>query len=372
MATTTATRVASLEGVKRVEGPFPGYHNVTYAVRLDAGSTLGLKFRRMKLREPRPGVFWFDLRVFRSEDQLLPALQGRIPRIPLVTKIDGHASAISFIEGRTLSSLRGAGGSRTVSAAFLDQIEELFQHLAAFDVVELPPPQQRQRVCTCVLSRGDGSSTAFLRELVHFTRKHVYAPHRKNFSRLLNDLDVPVGVLSTFERGLPQLTPRPNRLLHGDLHRQNFIVDDDGALWTIDWELALVGDPLYDLATHLHLMRYPLPQEREVIERWKRAVGEAAAKGADADLPHYVAYKRMQSVFTDVIRGATGLNAVLDYAQLRQVAASVWRTLRAAQEPLGLEKVVSRVVVEAAFEDWHRRHAAPVTAGRGPSTWPGR
>ncbi|MEU3461639.1 aminoglycoside phosphotransferase family protein [Streptomyces sp. NPDC006733] len=370
MTTTTVAKVESLEGVERVEGPFQGYHNVTYAVRLDPGSPLGLGARRMKLREPRPGVFWFDLRVFRSEDQLLPVLQGRIPRIPLVTKIDGHASAISFIEGRTLGSLRGQGGSTMVGPGFLDQIEELFRHLAAFDVAELPATPQRP--CRCALLRGDGSSTAFLRGVVHFTRKHVYAPHRKRFAQLLADLDVPEGVLGRFGRELPQLTRRPYRLLHGDLHRQNFIVDADGGLWTIDWELALVGDPLYDLATHLHLMRYPLPQEREVTLRWKRAVGEAAARGADEDLPHYRAYKRIQSVFTDVIRGATGLDAALDHAQLRQVAATVWRTLRAAQEPLGLEKVVSRVVVEAAFEAWHRRHAAPVTGGRGPSTWPGR
>ncbi|CAM5643364.1 hypothetical protein SGRIM128S_09667 [Streptomyces griseomycini] len=34
-----------------------------------------------------------------------------------------------------------------------------------------------------------------------------------------------------------------------------FIVDPQGGLWVIDWELAMIGDPLYDLATHLHLMR---------------------------------------------------------------------------------------------------------------------
>ncbi|MCM2420775.1 phosphotransferase [Streptomyces sp. RKAG293] len=353
-----------------MEGPFPGYHNVTYAVRPDAVSRPGLGFHRLKLREPRPGVFWFDLRLFSSEDQLISALQGRIPHIPPVAFIDEHMSTTVFIEGRTLGSLRSTSGGRTVGAGFLDQIEKLFQHLVACDTARLPA--ERLRLCKCDgLPRAE-SSTGFLRRVVHFTLEHVYAPHRERFSGLLADLDVREDALSAFEGRLPELTPRPSRLLHGDLHCENFIVDNADALWTIDWELALIGDPLYDLATHLHLMRYPSAQRREMIARWKRAVGEEASRGADGDLPHYLDYKRVQSVITDVIRGATGLDAALDYAQLGQVTAVVVRALRAAQEPLGLDKVPSRVAVEAAFEAWHRRHAAPVTAGRGPSTWTGR
>lgn len=158
--TTTVAKVESLRGVDRVEGPFQGYHNVTYAVRLDATSPLGKRLRRMKLREPRPGVFWFDLRVFLSEDQLLPVLQERIPRIPLVADFDG-VSTISFIEGRTLGSFRGQGGSRMVSAGFLDQIEDLFRHLMKFELSELPAA--RQHLCTCAGAPAEQSSTDFLR-----------------------------------------------------------------------------------------------------------------------------------------------------------------------------------------------------------------
>lgn len=354
MTTTTAATVVSRAGTDPVEGPFPGYHNVTYAVRPDAVSRLDLRSRRLKLREPRPGVFWFDLRWFPSEDQLISALQGRIPRIPPVARIDEQMTTTVFIEGRTLGSLRRADGDRSVGEGFRDQIEELFRHLAACDTAGLP--EGRRDVCACEGRSGTESSTGFLRQVVHFTREHVYAPHREQFAELLADLGVREGALSAFERGLPELTPRPSQLLHGDLHWENFIVDDAGALWTIDWELALIGDPLYDLATHLHLMRYPPAQRREMIARWRRAVGEKAARGVEADLPHYLAYKRVQSVITDVIRGATSLGATCDYAELGRVAVIVLRALRAAREPLGLVRIPARAAVEDAFAVWHKQY----------------
>lgn len=78
----------------------------------------------------------------------------------------------------------------------------------------------------------------------------------KELEELLDALRVPPARLDAFEQRHRELTDRPRKLLHGDLHSKNFVVDRSGHLWTIDWELALVGDPLYDLATHLHLMGY--------------------------------------------------------------------------------------------------------------------
>lgn len=37
-------------------------------------------------------------------------------------------------------------------------------------------------------------------------------------------------------------------LLHRDLKLTNFLVDEKGKMWIIDWENAILGDPLYDLA----------------------------------------------------------------------------------------------------------------------------
>jgi thiamine kinase-like enzyme len=65
------------------------------------------------------------------------------------------------------------------------------------------------------------------------------------------------------ERGRDaDLTPRPFRLVHADVHRKNIL----------DGELALLGDPVYDLAVHLHEMGYLPEEERRAVAGWAEAL----------------------------------------------------------------------------------------------------
>lgn len=343
-------------GADRIEGPLKGNHHYSFAVRLDRGSPLAGDFTWLKLREPRPGIFWYDMRFFPSEDLLLQRLQGRLPHVPRVRRYpvsDGELTFAEFIEGVTLDRLPAA--AERVPERVLGQLEELFAALASVD----PGPllADGQSSCDCADgARGtaDRGSNGFLSELLHFAVAHIYLPHRPRLGGLFEDLGVSDETLTGLPHRAPVLTPRPPRLLHGDLHRKNLVVDRWGALWAIDWELALIGDPLYDLATHLHLMDYRPDQEGDVVGRWRRAVGAAAARGLETDLPHYRDFKRVQSVCTDVIRSAARLAEQPGSAPLRRVAAVVHRALLAAREPLGLEKVPPVVAVEAAFEAWLR------------------
>jgi hypothetical protein len=340
-----------------VEGPLKGYHHYAFAVRLDLGSPLAGEFRWLRLREPRPGVFWYDMRPFPSEDGLLRRLYGRVPRIPRVAvlQFDGGALTVAaFIEGATLDRVPDAVGR--VADRFLDQIEEIFQALAAIDAPPLPHSDPLD--CGYQSAAGCTESTAFLRKLVHFSTVHAYSGPLRRMDDLLAELGVKADALSDFGRALPELTYRKPQLLHGDLHRKNFVVDRAGGLWTIDWELALFGDPLYDLATHLHLMGYQPDQERDIVLRWKRAVGAEASAGSDDDLSHYLTYKRLQSVYTDVVRGVARLQeaAGADRGLLRNTAALARKALIAAQDPLGLERVPALAVIEAAFGNWVRTH----------------
>ena len=150
----------------------------------------------------------------------------------------------------------------------------------------------------------------FLQSLIGFTHDEVYEANRTEFGDLFDQIGIGGAAVApdsqlVYEAG--KLTARPFCLLHGDLHRANFIVDHADRLWTIDWELATLGDPLYDLATHLYLMRYPEGQQREVTDRWTTTMEAAlpgASAGLEADLPRYLAYKHTQSVYTDVMRHA--------------------------------------------------------------------
>ncbi|MCL2552718.1 MAG: phosphotransferase [Actinomycetia bacterium] len=386
-------------GADRVEGPLKGNHHRTFAVRVDASSALAKEFRWLKLREPRDGVLWYDMRWFPSEDVVLRLLRDRfgdaVRRVPRVCEQQVQAgpppvliALIQFIEGATLDRVRGGRAGR-VAERFLRQIEELFAALASIDAdrfVEYGSPAVDGCAdCNLAAYPEHGGSSQFLSRLLHFTFSHAYDQQRQDMDGLLTDLGVPPEKLAEFAERRPELTDRPRKLLHGDLHRKNFVVDRAGGLWTIDWELALVGDPLYDLATHLHLMGYPADQEAEVIACWERAVGPDAAAGARADLPHYRAYKRVQSLCTDVLRATARLTAA-DAAEvetsadggvaagsstagpaatparrrgaperLRAAAVVVGRALEAARPHLELDKTLPLPAVELALQAFLQR-----------------
>ncbi|MFC4608241.1 phosphotransferase family protein [Streptomyces maoxianensis] len=348
-------RAAELSSDDRITGPLKGYHHEAYAITLPA--ELGARFARGKLREPRPGLLWYDRRCFDSEDHLLMELQGRIKRIPEYVEV-GDVILQGFIEGRTLGSgpLRG----RTLSPRHTGQLGQLFRELVAIKTDELEMVERR---CKREDRPPDGDATGFLHRLIHFTEDQFCGDHVKQYGTLFDELGVYTAKLDGLKRRSETLTDRPFTLIHGDLHWHNFIVDSAGDLWTIDWELAMIGDPLYELATHLHLMRYPEREEVRIAELWQAEV-ESVLPGSslnwDRDLPVLLAYKRAQSVFTDVIRTALALGPGPEpnWRILPRAAWKLQRVLAAAQEPLALAGVPTLRQVMSAYTSWFRSSEA--------------
>ncbi|TNM28444.1 aminoglycoside phosphotransferase family protein [Streptomyces sedi] len=308
---------------------------------------------RIKAGRSRPGVTRFDPRCFLDEEDVLIelALLG-VERIAPVYRLGPDGTRVhGFIEGVPLSALRPPGTPLT--GGELDQLTALFGELARI------PPVAMALVHRCPVPGRPRTSRDFLRGLVAFTRQRVYARHGRPLAGLFQTLGVDPDVLSVtspLARGAARMTNRPFCLLHGDLHRDNLIVgENDGQLWTIDWELAMVGDPVYDLATHLHLMDYPERQQQAMTLRWAGAVEEqlpGAAEGLPRDLPRYLAYKRVQSVFTDVIRQAVAVReapAGQLAERLATAGAMVSRALARAERPLGLGRVPSPGAVEGVY-----------------------
>ncbi|MGI5251643.1 phosphotransferase [Actinacidiphila glaucinigra] len=348
-----ASRIAT-----EVVGPLKGHHHEAYAVRLPPGSPLGDRFRWLKLREPREHAFWYDHRCFASEEQLVLELGGRVPRVPKVVDVgelveDAPAGVtfVEFVEGRTLGDLTSSG--RSVPRRYREKLIEFFGSLVSVDAAGV----RADRVCgnePGQLPFGGNDSTSFLGNLIGHTRG-VFGEGRPVLDPLFDALAIPDALLETLPDALGNLTRRPFALLHGDLHRENLVVDGKGELWTIDWELARIGDPLYDLATHLHLMRYPRRQERQMVRGWRKAVGDSLPGASDAvarDLPRYLAYKRVQSVYTDVMRGAMavswapedgpGQREVVTHA-VTSIAAALTRARR-GEDGTGLRHVGLRTV----------------------------
>ncbi|MDF6043296.1 aminoglycoside phosphotransferase family protein [Streptomyces sp. JH14] len=333
-----------------IEGPLKGHHHEAYAVPLPGGG-------RAKYREPREGLLWFDRRCFALEEELLRDLQGRVTRIPEV--LDYGVLLQRFIEGRTL----GVGvASETLSPKHRTQLGELFGELASLGIDDVAA----RRICDDADRPVDGDSHGFLTRLINFTEQRVYQEHGVAYHGLLAELGVREGALDGLKKSAETLTGRTFTLLHGDLHGLNLIVDEQGDLWAVDWELAMIGDPLYDLATHLHLMRYSRKEAERVTGLWRRAVESRrpeCVKGWEVDLDVLRDYKRAQSVYTDVIRAALALSRrppELNLDQLQKVAGRVQQALAAARRPLGLQAVPTLRQVAAAYATWFTSHSDTV------------
>ncbi|WP_256356115.1 phosphotransferase family protein [Streptomyces sp. PKU-EA00015] len=343
-------------GDRVIVGPLKGYHHETYAFPLPPESPLRPRYAWGKLRSPRSGVLWYDRRCFASEDRLLLMLKGRVDRVPESVEVTPGVYLQGFVEGRPPGG--GPLPGRPLSGHHEGQLARLFQQVVAIKTDEF---DDLPRTC---LPDGhpvlDDDSTVFLNRLTDFTATQVYDRHAEEYGELFERLGVRRRALEALALPAGRLANRPFALVHGDLHRHNFIVDHAGDLWTIDWELAMIGDPLYELATHLHLMRYSTRDAQRVGTMWAGAVEEVrpgASREWQRDLPYLLAYKRVQSVFTDVVRAAVGLGPRNDpHRVVLPVAAwKVRRVLEAAKGPLGLTQVPTVPQVMSAYAGWLKR-----------------
>ncbi|MGW0824910.1 phosphotransferase family protein [Streptomyces sp. NPDC002845] len=338
-----------------VEGPLSGYHHETYVFPLP-DETGGASGSRWKVREPREQLLWFDRRCFFSEENLLAELQGRIGNIPDVNQVSGIRLQ-RFIEGATLGSHHASG--TPVPEGVLDQILGLFRQMVAVT----PDTLLAKRTCEPRDRAPEGDSAGFLDRLICFAEERVYTANLPEYGQLFDDLGLEPDSFKRLRKHVAGLRDRPFCLLHADLHRENMIVDPYGRLWAIDWELAMLGDPLYDLATHLYLMRYPPDQEQLLMGRWRELVEgirPGSSRGWQDDLPRLLDFKKAQSVFTDVIRTSQSLALAprADRDRLRKAGWKVWDVLRSAAQPLGIESVPGVLETESALTRWLRVHGS--------------
>ncbi|MHA5052273.1 phosphotransferase [Streptomyces sp. SD15] len=172
-----------------------------------------------------------------------------------------------------------------------------------------------------------------------------YRGLRDELVRMVNELPKATRDL-TRELGLPNgyrlgeildrhtLAPRRPVLLHGDLNPWNLVRRENGGLILIDWEMAIVGDPLYDLVRHMHLTP-TRPEIRErLFSRWDRRLPEDCTKGWREDWRVYRWMEVVRSAYVDLDRLVTGDS--LDAPNVRRAVDSYAMTLAEATAALGL------------------------------------
>jgi aminoglycoside phosphotransferase (APT) family kinase protein len=326
-----------------------GFHNRNFliddAARSATLARLGVR-TAVKVRLGRLDAPKVVERPWPDEGAVLRALAAAgLPGVPHYYDGHGGVSVHEYVPGTTLADRCPPG--KPVDDLFVAELVARMADFTRVPAAALPP-----------LPAGwaaDGDTRGFLRARADFAEQQVRRPNWPAVAPLFAALEVPAGALRTLRDRLPALRPRPFALLHGDLHRHNVVVRPDGSLILVDWELAMWGDPLHDLAIHLVRMRYPHWQREEVVERWREAVPPASAHGLEQDLPVYVAYERAQSLFADTLRVARDL-AHGPGPGIGTAVSRVRTALHLAAGPLRLSRVPSRTEVERALLAWARAH----------------
>ncbi len=134
-----------------------------------------------------------------------------------------------------------------------------------------------------------------------------------------------------------RVTPRRHALLHGDLNPWNLVRHtqrDHLALTIIDWEMAMVGDPLYDLVRHIHLTPTRPEIRDRMVRQWESVLPPEYTRDWRRDWRVYRWVEIVRSAYVDLDRLVTG--AGLDAPNVRRAVDSYAMTLAAATASLGL------------------------------------
>ncbi|MGF1647180.1 MAG: phosphotransferase family protein [Kineosporiaceae bacterium] len=270
------------------------------------------------------GADSMDLRIW-PEPPVLAAVGRRINCVPALRSVSKRPAyqIHEWIEGEVLNDF-APKGTRVPEGA-IDQLAAFFGALGAVPLAELPPVPDDWPAA--------GDSAGFAARLFAVTT-NVYRTFHDEYAGLWRALGIPDDPFQALE--LHALNPRPFWLVHSDVHRQNIIVKGDGTCIFVDWELALAGDPVYEIAVHLHKMAYQ-PDEDDAMRRaWASACEADRWPEWSVDLQRYLAHERVKSAIVDSVRYAKVVSMnpgqlnvrAANLAQKLKAARAVWQDLR--------------------------------------------
>ena len=303
------------------------------------------------VRIPIPESDVMDLVIW-PEAAVLRAIRDSVTCAPRLLYAQDHPKrfqVLEFIDGVLLDASAPRGVP--VPGHLIGDVADTFGQLSAISRDGIPPLPADWP--------ADRKTMDFARRLSAVTQG-VHERFRPKFGELFAALGIPSDPLSHVFARWTTLHPRPFQLLHSDIHRKNLILSR-GRTYFLDWELALWGDPVYDLAVHLHKMGYS-PREYEELETaWLAAMPRPSSEGWEPDLDAYLTHERVKSAINDTVRYAKIIASGHASAQhtaelLRKLAGKLsaaqttggnWPTRR----PLGPDEIM------ALIQDWALKHS---------------
>jgi aminoglycoside phosphotransferase (APT) family kinase protein len=247
--------------------------------------------RAVLVRIPIPGAQQMDLRVL-PEPELLVAIAPYVDVAPRLLHSSRHPvfQVHEYVEGDVVNALWPRGDH--LPRRIIPSVVELLRRLQSVPREALPPIPADWP--------ADGDTAAFGRALSN-TTEDVYRRFRGRYWWALREFQVPADPLRGVRERWLSMTPRPFCLVHCDIHRKNMILTADRVVF-LDWELALWGDPVYDLAVHLSKMGYLEDERDRLVEEWVPAMPDAATAGWSEDLATYLAHEHVKEALVGCIR----------------------------------------------------------------------
>ncbi|MFB7590646.1 phosphotransferase family protein [Streptomyces sp. NPDC056169] len=260
-----------------------GYYNRNVGFRTSEG--------KVNVRIPLAAADTMDIRVWDEEDVLacIRPYVGHAPELRHASS-DPRFQVHHFIEGQVLDTFSPRGSA--VPTHVIADVVGVMEQLVRIPAEKAPPLP--------VDWPESGDSAGFGRLLTRLTQQ-VYDTHREAYATVFAEFGIPNEPLAVVEPHWDGLVSRPFTVLHADLHRKNMIVSD-GLTWFLDWELALWGDPMYEIGIHFHKMDYPPDQRARTFREWRARLPSASTAGPAADLDLYLAHERIKSAIVDTVR----------------------------------------------------------------------
>ncbi len=272
-----------------------GFYNRNYVVDGSAGCGPD---ERALVRIPMENADQMDLRLW-PEPAVLAALAPLTLPMPRVLHVssDPRFTVLEYVDGPVLNDVKPPGTD--VGESVVRACADLLVRLEAADAEVAPPvPLGWPR---------SGETGRFASRLLALTLDRVaeaFAAH----PALFRAFGFPADPLATIARAMPRMHARDFHLIHCDIHRKNIIVPDRTVVF-LDWELSLWGDPVYDLAVHLHKMRYSATEDELLTRTWADRVAPRFSAAWEADLAIYRAHETLKSAIVDTVRQIARLRA---------------------------------------------------------------
>lgn len=140
----------------------------------------------------------------------------------------------------------------------------------------------------------------FLVSFIAWQRKSL-SDCRKRFNHFYKWINMPDDPYIIFENAPNYIQARQLRLCHGDMHRFNCLINSGKTVF-LDWELALLADPLWDISAHIHRMQYFPEEEQEFLNSAKRLLDHATADTIDRDIRTFFSFECIKEIANGAFR----------------------------------------------------------------------